>query len=256
MRYSEIVIRFVLSACLPTLFFSCAALPQQSQEEGAENEAAQEAEAEEEAPAESVEIIEEIPQVYEEKPVFSLAAAEESEAEEEATDEEYAVAEAYPADSAESLTEKREAPSERPPVVKTADGSVNTASLQEEGPTKAEVKEDVAAFVRRLNILISARKYNDWKLLLSPEFFGKINSRAYLDQIGQTPRFKFSKEKLKNARDYFERVVVPARANYRVDDIDMTGPDTVTAYTIEVTGHRLKLYELVRYGDSWRITGL
>jgi uncharacterized protein YigE (DUF2233 family) len=48
-------------------------------------------------------------------------------------------------------------------------------------------------------------------------------------------------------------VVVPSRANDRVDDIEFASQKRVKAYTVTPNGTRLRLYDLEHIGDQWKI---
>jgi hypothetical protein len=62
---------------------------------------------------------------------------------------------------------------------------------------------------------------------------------------------------LKTAEDYFIHVVVPSRANSRVDDIEFIGQNRVKAFSVNKNRageeQRLVLYNLERSGNSWII---
>jgi len=62
---------------------------------------------------------------------------------------------------------------------------------------------------------------------------------------------------LRTAEDYFQYVVVPSRADLRVDDIEFISRDRVKAFTITTSRageeQRLRLYDLEKIGNSWRI---
>jgi len=63
---------------------------------------------------------------------------------------------------------------------------------------------------------------------------------------------------LRTPEDYFTNVVVPSRANSRVDDIEFIGTNRVKAFTVmqnSRTGEeqRLVLYDLEKVGNSWLI---
>jgi uncharacterized protein YigE (DUF2233 family) len=58
---------------------------------------------------------------------------------------------------------------------------------------------------------------------------------------------------LSNARDYFIHVVVPSRANSRVDDIEFVDTKRVKAFMVTSQGQRLRLYDLEDFGEGWKI---
>jgi hypothetical protein len=68
---------------------------------------------------------------------------------------------------------------------------------------------------------------------------------------------------LKTLNDYFTHVVVPSRSNSKVDEIEFTDTNTVKVYYIErrknenneFETRRLRLYELIKTGNTWKIIG-
>jgi len=118
-------------------------------------------------------------------------------------------------------------------------------------------KEDVQLFIERLNQVIRRRNYNEWKAALSEEYFAGISSAENLRQLSEQPAMKTRNIVLKSAEDYFINVVVPSRANSRVDDIEFIGVNRVKAFTINTNRAgeevRLRLYDLEKTGDVWKI---
>jgi len=118
-------------------------------------------------------------------------------------------------------------------------------------------KEDVQHFIERLNQIIIKKDYNSWKAALSAEYFAKISSPENLQQVNELPGMKTRRITLKNAEDYFIHVVVPSRANSRVDDIEFIGENRVKAFTLMTNSsgeeQRLRLYDLEKTGDIWKI---
>jgi hypothetical protein len=108
-----------------------------------------------------------------------------------------------------------------------------------------------------LNQIIRRRDYNAWKAALSPEYFNKIASAENLQQVSELPAMKTRGITLKTAEDYFINVVVPSRANSRVDDIEFIGEHRVKAFTIMTNAsgeeQRLRLYDLEKTGNIWKI---
>jgi hypothetical protein len=118
-------------------------------------------------------------------------------------------------------------------------------------------KADVQKYIESLNQIIRNKNYNAWKEELSPEFFAEISSPAFLRSVSETDAMKTRNIVLRTAQDYFNNVVVPARANSRVDDIEFIGQHRVMAYTIatnrEGQTQRLRLYDLENIGNIWKI---
>jgi hypothetical protein len=118
-------------------------------------------------------------------------------------------------------------------------------------------KEDVQHFIEELNSIIRNRNYNAWRNALSPEYFAQISSEENLQQISELPAMKTRGIVLRTPEDYFINVVVPSRANSRVDDIEFVNRDRVKAFTIMTSRageeQRLRLYDLERSGSMWKI---
>jgi hypothetical protein len=114
-------------------------------------------------------------------------------------------------------------------------------------------KVDVQHFIQDLNRIIRSRNYDEWVSHLGAGYFAEKNSSEYLAQISEQPRLKTQKIVLNSARDYFVHVVVPSRANDRVDDIEFVSPTRVKAYTVTANGQRLRLYDLESLGNTWKI---
>jgi hypothetical protein len=123
--------------------------------------------------------------------------------------------------------------------------------------TLAEVK----AFVERLNSLINRKNYEGWKAALSDEYFKHISSEEFLANASESSALRSRKVVLKTLNDYFTHVVVPSRSNSRVDEIEFADTNTVKVYYIErrrndnneFETRRLRLYELIKAGDTWKI---
>jgi hypothetical protein len=117
--------------------------------------------------------------------------------------------------------------------------------------------EEVQRFIENLNRIISNRNYGSWRAALSTEYFNEISSPANLKQISEQPAMTTRKIVLRTAEDYFIHVVVPSRANSRVDDIEFIGQNRVKAFTVNKNRAgeetRLVLYDLERSGNSWII---
>jgi hypothetical protein len=114
-------------------------------------------------------------------------------------------------------------------------------------------KHDVQSYIAELNGIISGKNYWAWKTHLTEEFFNEIASPRNLQLLSETPGMKARKIVLRTPEDYFNKVVVPARAHSRVDDIEFTSQTRVKVYTINAKNERLRLYDLEHVGDTWKI---
>ena len=128
--------------------------------------------------------------------------------------------------------------------------------------TLAEVK----IFIDGLNSLILKKDYNGWKDALSDEFFARISSPEFLANASESAMLKARKIVLKTPNDYFLQVVVPSRSNSKVDEIEFTAADRVKVFYLEerrrsdgnattTESRRLRLYELIKVDDTWKIIG-
>jgi len=118
-------------------------------------------------------------------------------------------------------------------------------------------RTEVQQFIEGLNLVISNRNYNAWRAALSPEYFAEISSPQNLRQWSEQPALKVRNIVLRTPQDYFTHVVVPSRANLRVDDIEFISMSRVKAFTINTTRageeQRLLLYNLEKINNTWTI---
>jgi len=119
-------------------------------------------------------------------------------------------------------------------------------------------KDEVQQFINNLNQIIRNKNYNAWRATLSDDYFREISSQENLQQVSEQPAMTTRRIVLRTAEDYFLNVVVPSRANSRVDDIEFIGRNRVKAFTVNVnsrTGEeqRLRLYDLEKIGNTWKI---
>jgi hypothetical protein len=114
--------------------------------------------------------------------------------------------------------------------------------------------EEIQQLIQRLNNIIRNGQYAEWVSYLDPGYYALINQPEYLEQVSQSPTLRRDNRILRSSRDYFNYVVVPARANDRVDDIEFVSQNSVIAYQVISTDIRRILYRLVKIGNDWKIT--
>jgi hypothetical protein len=121
----------------------------------------------------------------------------------------------------------------------------------------ASTMEEVRNFIDELNRIISNRNYNAWRAVLSQEYYDEISSPDHLRELSEQPAMKTRGIVLRTLQDYFIHVVVPSRANSRVDDIEFIGQNRVKVFAISTNRageeQRLRLYDLEKINNSWRI---
>jgi hypothetical protein len=150
-----------------------------------------------------------------------------------------------------------EAQPEAPAVAETpveepaGDDDFDPSSISQE--VFDSTKSDVQKLILDLNRIIRAKNYNTWVSYLGKAYLDKISSREFLASVSDQPYLKSKRIILTSLRDYFEKVVVPSRANDRVDDIAFVSQKQVKVYTINDKGERLRLYDLENLGDGWKI---
>jgi len=118
---------------------------------------------------------------------------------------------------------------------------------------KDTAMQEIQQLTQRLNSIIKAKNYNTWVTYLDPSHLATINSREFLEGVSKSPAMVKQNIVLNSAHDYFINVVVPSRANSRVDDIEFISQNRVKAYTFDSKGNKLRLYDLEKTGTVWKI---
>ena len=113
--------------------------------------------------------------------------------------------------------------------------------------------QEIQQLTQRLNGIIKAKNFNSWVSYLDSSYLATINSREFLETVSKSAVLVKQNIVLNSAHDYFNHVVVPSRANSRVDDIEFVSQNRVKAYTIDNKGNRLRLYDLEKTGVGWKI---
>jgi hypothetical protein len=152
-----------------------------------------------------------------------------------------------PADPAPELPSAADSP----PEASSFDYSLITEEIH------VYTRMEIQQLIGRLDRIIESGNYQAWIGSLDQSYLEKINSRDFLAVQSQSPRLK-SQTSLKNAEEYFKKVVIPSRAKaaYQIDDIDiqfMPEEEKVLAFLTTVTGQRLRLYELKNVDGIWKI---
>lgn len=114
-------------------------------------------------------------------------------------------------------------------------------------------KMDVQALIGKLNEIIREKDYNTWVTYLGPTYRTALSDPAFLKRISESSVLKKQGVTLRELKDYFTYVVVPSRANDRVDDIEFIGQNRVKAFTVDSKGRRLRLYDLEKVPSGWKI---
>jgi len=133
------------------------------------------------------------------------------------------------------------------PVTETFDPSTITKEIFD------STKTDVQELINRLNGIIREKKFDEWILFLGTEYRQVLSEPGFLARISASAVLKKQGITLRDIRDYFIYVVVPSRAKDRVDDIAFIGQNRVKAFTIDAKGRKLRLYDLEKTTNGWKI---
>jgi hypothetical protein len=114
-------------------------------------------------------------------------------------------------------------------------------------------KSEVQVLIEQLNLIIRKKDYNTWITYLGQNYLDAISDPGFLKRISIAARLAERKITLEGPEDYFLHVVVPSRANDHVDDIEFIGENQVKAFTITSKGQKLRLYNLEKTENTWKI---
>ncbi|MCA1753337.1 MAG: hypothetical protein LC641_01290 [Spirochaeta sp.] len=111
---------------------------------------------------------------------------------------------------------------------------------------------EVEDFIAELNEIIAKRDFEQWKGHLTEEYIETHSDADILRERSESPVLSRNDIQLTSIEDYFTWVVVPSRANARLDDLDFIGTDKVEAI-MRVRDQGVILYQLKRVDDRWKI---
>ncbi len=129
--------------------------------------------------------------------------------------------------------------------IKTDDFVISTEMYE---TTFNEVEE----FIAELNQIIADRDFQQWKGHLTDDYLEIHSDPGVLRERSESPVLRRNNIELRSLEDYFTWVVVPSRANARLDDLDFIGTDQVEAI-MRVRDQGVILYQLKRVNDRWKI---
>jgi hypothetical protein len=123
---------------------------------------------------------------------------------------------------------------------------------------KKTTMDEMQLLIAEINRVIREKNYEDWVAYLADDFVTIINSPSYLAQLSESSRqLKGQNIVLKTPEDYFTYVVVASREHIRadasLDDIEFLSHNRVKAYTVNTRQQRLRLFEFVKAGNTWKI---
>jgi hypothetical protein len=111
---------------------------------------------------------------------------------------------------------------------------------------------EIEALIREWNGVIARKDYAKWHAALSRAYITDRGSEAYLAELSRNQKLRERGIVLKNLRDYFENVVVPARVDAGLDRIEFASETKVKAYA-NIGGDLAILFYVVREDGGWKI---
>jgi hypothetical protein len=112
--------------------------------------------------------------------------------------------------------------------------------------------EEVQKTIQELNRIIAERNFQAWQRYLTDAYRRTYSNQTVLQQSSQSAVLERNNIELNTLEDYFRYVVVPSRANARLDDLVFVDENTVEAI-MEVGGQRYLLYLLKKVDNRWKI---
>ncbi|GEM_PF-1675695 len=112
--------------------------------------------------------------------------------------------------------------------------------------------DEIKKIILTLNKIISDKDFDSWKDYLTDDYIKKVSNPEYLAKMSSSPILKQQGIVLQSLEDYFFYVVVPSRANARLDKIEIIDKTHVKAITI-INGSPIILYRLVNVDGAWKI---
>lgn len=115
-----------------------------------------------------------------------------------------------------------------------------------------ETFQDIDDYISELNSIIRNKDYEQWVQFLTTKYKESLSDPAFLADISERPVLKNRNVQVDSLRDYFTHVVVPSRANIRLDDLVFLSDQEIEA--IMVIGEtRITVYRLVKTQEGWKI---
>ncbi len=117
-----------------------------------------------------------------------------------------------------------------------------------------ETFQAVEEVIGELNALIRAGQYDRWIGYLTEEYINTFSDPDLLAELSQSDRLQANGIVLEDLQDFFTEVVVPSRANLRLDDLVFIDEDQVEAIMV-IRDQRISVYRLRLIDNEWKIEG-
>ncbi|NOY09839.1 MAG: hypothetical protein GXP33_13465 [Spirochaetes bacterium] len=163
-------------------------------------------------------------------------------------------------EAAASLAESTAVPAKKQAEKPAEETKVQTPSKEAEEKSNFTVTkelydktfEEIEFTIKKLNRIISDKDYEKWVGYLTDRYIAKRSDPDFLNRMSSSAILKRNNVQLKSLKDYFDYVVVPSRANARLDKIEMIDKTHVKAITI-VNNTPIILYWLVKNEGQWEV---
>ena len=142
-------------------------------------------------------------------------------------------------------------PPSREPIP-TATPSPSLQPIQVSKEVFTQTFSQVEQLINKLNEIIKRKDYAAWTVFLSASYKSRMENPEFLKQMNQSATLQKNNIVLKSFEDFFNFVVVPSRANLRLDDLVFLTETEVEAIMV-VGNRRVTLYRLIKIGEQWMI---
>ncbi len=156
--------------------------------------------------------------------------------------------------------EDASAPSEKTAVSEQETAEEAAEESEESSDDTYEVSDEVynrtfseiEELIDNLNEIIRNEDFEAWKENLTQKYIDTMSSPENLQRISEKPAIKDSGLEVDSLKSYFMNVVVPSRANSRVDEIVFVNDNRIKAFMV-INGQKTILYRLVKVDGQWKI---
>jgi len=136
---------------------------------------------------------------------------------------------------------------EEPEIIEEPEEFVVTEELYQH--TFAEIEE----LIQNLNKIISDKQFKTWKTFLSQSYIDVNSDPDNLKKMSQSPILTNNGIVLENLEDFFLYIVVPSRSRTVVEEIEFITERKIVVWS-SFNGRRVKLYQLEKIDDNWKIS--
>ena len=145
-----------------------------------------------------------------------------------------------------------EPPAEEPPAEEPPDENEKPQEYAVTEEVYSKTFEELESLIREWSAVIARKDYDRWYASLSRAYIAERGSVEYLTELSRKQKLKDANIQLRNLKDYFNNVVVPARVDAARDRIAFVSENKVKAYA-DIGGEPAILYHVVREDGEWKI---